>query len=118
MRIAWLLAGFAGGCLALAGCRRDQVRFELEPAVASSCKQPVATRISWDVTPLGLTQVQVEVHNLGRQPKLWFVGAASGSEQAGAWAQDGYTVTLKAMNGVELARRTLTTAPCPGIDWL
>ena len=116
-RSSLLLASMAA-CVAVASCSREPVRFELEPHVVSSCHQPVATRVSWDVSSLGLKWVQIEVNNLGRRPKLWFVGGAKGSEQAGAWAHDGYTVTLKARNGVVLARRTLTTAPCPGIDWL
>lgn len=104
----------------LQGCQRDQqqVRLELIPAVVSSCKQPVEIAVAWDVSSLGLKQVWVEVNNLGRQPKLWFVGEAQGREKAGAWAHDGFTVTFKAMNGVVLGRRTLTTSPCPGIDWL
>jgi hypothetical protein len=92
--------------------------FVLEPNVVSSCVQPVSTRVSWDVTPLGLEYAEVEVYNLGRQPKLWVTGTAKGEATAGAWAHDGYTVLLKSRNGVVLAKRTLTTTPCPGKDWL
>lgn len=108
------------GLALLPGCKPDptMARFELVPAVVSACKQPVPIAVTWDVAPLGLKQVRVEVNNLGRQPKLWFVGESDGTEQAGAWAHDGFTVTFRAMNGVQLAQRTLTTTPCPGIDWL
>ena len=102
----------------VAGCQRPEIHFELEPAVVSSCKQPVAVRANWDVTALGLKRVRLEVNNIGRQPKVWAEGTTVGSEQTGAWAHDGFTVTLRAMNGVELGRRTLTTVPCPGKDWL
>ncbi len=102
----------------MTACQRQEIHFEMEPAVVSSCQQPVAVRVNWDVSALALKQVQVEVNNVGRQPKLWFVGTVNGSEETGPWAHDGFTVTLKAMNGVELGRRTLTTTPCPGIDWL
>lgn len=107
------------GLVLLPGCKQEPtLRFELGPAVVSACKQPVPIAVTWDVAPLGLKQVRVEVNNLGRQPKLWFVGESKGTEQSGAWAHDGFTVTFRAMNGVQLAQRTLTTTPCPGIDWL
>lgn len=107
------------GLAVLGGCTPEPaLRFNLIPAVVSACKQPVPVAVSWDVTPLGLKQVRVEVNNLGRPPKLWFVGESKGTEQGGAWAHDGFTVTFRAMNGVELAKRTLTTTPCPEIDWL
>lgn len=100
-------------CAAAAGCSREGVRLRLEPAVARACDLPVATHVSWDVAPLGLKYVDVEVANLGETPKLWIPGKSRGAATSGAWAQDGYTVTLKARNGVVLARRTLTTIPCP-----
>jgi hypothetical protein len=118
MRRAFALLPLIAALGMTAGCRKQQIQFELNPAVVSSCKQPVAVRVDWDVAALGLKQVRVEVNNIGRQPKLWFVGGSSGSEQSGAWAHDGFTVTLKAMNGVELGRRTMITTPCPGKDWL
>lgn len=107
-RKAMLLA-----CLAGAGCARQGVEFRLEPAVVRACELPVATRVSWDVTRLGLQHVDIEVANLGEAPKAWTNGGAKGSETSGAWAQDGYTVILKSRNGVELARRTMTTVACP-----
>ena len=102
----------------LAGCQRPQVQFGLEPAVVSACNLPVAIRVRWDVGALGLKRARLEVNNLGRQPKVWVEGASRGEERTGAWAHDGFTVTLKSMNGVELAKRTLTTTPCPGKNWL
>lgn len=113
--MAALLAAF----VSVSGCRRaPQAHFVLEPSVVSSCQQPVATRVSWDVSALGLNYVEVQVHNLGRLPKDWTYGTAKGEASASNWAQDGYTVILKSKNGVVLARRTLTTTPCPGKDWL
>ena len=100
-------------CIAGVGCSRE-AQLRLEPAVARDCDLPAATRVSWDVTGLGLNYVDIEVANLGEAPKFWIAGAAKGTETSGAWAQDGYTVTLKAKNGVVLARRTMTTTPCPG----
>jgi len=98
---------------AAAACSRDGVHLQLEPAVVRECELPVATRVSWDVTRMGLKHVDIEVANLGEAPKFWTDGEATGTATSGAWAQDGYTVMLKAKNGVELARRTMTTVPCP-----
>lgn len=107
-RMAMLFA-----CIAGAGCSREGVQLRLEPAVVRACDLPVATRVSWDVTQLGLRYVDLEVANLGESPKAWTNGGAKGTETSGAGAQDGYTVILKSKNGVVLARRTLTTIPCP-----
>lgn len=100
-------------CVIGVGCSRQGVQLQLEPAVARVCDLPVATRVSWDVTPLGLKYVDIQVANLGEAPKSWTTGGAKGAETSGAWAQDGYTVTLRSRNGVVLARRTMTTIPCP-----
>ena len=100
------------------GCRRPQVRLELEPAVVSACNLPVAVGVRWDASALGLKRARVEVNNLGRQPKVWIDGASRGHALTGTWANDGFTVTLRSMNGVELGRRTLMTTPCPGKGWL
>jgi len=43
---------------------------------------------------------------------LWVQGGKRGSAEAGKWAHDGYTVTLKALDGRVLARRTLASEPC------
>lgn len=100
-------------CVVAAGCSRKDVQLRLEPAVVRACDLPVATRVSWDVTRLGLKFVDIDVANLGEAPKFWTTGDARGTETSGVWAQDGYTVILKSKNGVVLARRTLTTVPCP-----
>lgn len=92
--------------------------FVMESSVVSACQLPVATRVRWDVSPLGLELAQVEIHNLGQRPKLWVAGAATGEATSGAWADDGYTVVLKSKDGKVLASRTLTTTPCPDKDWL
>lgn len=114
-----VVAALFAAIAALGGCNRTpQAYFVLEPSVVSSCRQPVATRVHWDVSALGLEYAEVEIYNLGRQPKPWVAGAAKGEAVAGAWAHDGYTVLLKSRNGVVLAKRTLTTTPCPGKDWL
>ena len=112
--IMFVLLTAAGLCLALSACGLDRPKahFRLEPNVVSACDLPVATRVIWDVTALGLKYVRFEVSELGGRPKHWMVGNAAGQLEAGAWADDGYTVTLKSMNGVVLARRTLTTIPC------
>lgn len=103
----------------LASCGgRPQATFVLEPSVVSACDVPVKTRVHWDVSALGLKYAQVDVNNFARVPKNWVSGEARGSHEAGAWAYDGYTVTLKSMNGVVLARRTLTTIPCPEKPWM
>ena len=102
----------------LAGCgARPEAILVLEPSVVSACDLPAKTRVRWDVSALGLKQARVEVNNLARTPKLWVSGGARDVQEAGAWAWDGYTVTLKSMNGVVLARRTLTSTPCPGMAW-
>ena len=108
LRLSLLFAGTMA-----AGCAREGVQLQLEPAVVRACELPVATRVSWDVTRLGLKHVDIEVANLGEAPKFWTSGDARGAETSGAWAQDGYTFMLKSKNGVELARRTMTTVPCP-----
>ncbi|GHC09813.1 hypothetical protein [Thermomonas carbonis] len=111
---AWVLA-----MVALTGCKpAPKAIFVLEPSVVSSCQQPIATRVRWDVSPLGLKYAEVVVHNVGRRPKRWVGGDAKGDAVSGPWAHDGYTVVLKSLNGVVLATRTLTTTPCPGSDWL
>ena len=103
----------------VAGCgRAPQAEFVLEPSVVSACDLPVKTRVSWDVSALGLKYATVEVNNFARVPKQWVSGDARGDHEAAAWAYDGYTVTLKSLNGVVLGRRSLTTIPCPGKPWM
>jgi hypothetical protein len=113
--MAVLLVAF----LSVGGCKRaPHAHFVLEPSVVSSCQQPVTTQVRWDVSALGLKYVEIQVQDLGRRPKTWMYGDAKGEARASEWAFDGYTVVLKSKNGVVLAKRTLTTTPCPGKDWL
>ena len=110
---ALLLGGLLAGC-----GKAPQAEFVLEPSVVSACDLPVATRVRWDVSALGLKYAKVEVNNFARVPKDWVGGGVRGDYRAGPWANDGYTVTLKSLNGVVLARRTLATTPCEGKPWL
>lgn len=89
-----------------------QVKLVMQPEVVRACTTPVVTAVEWDVGQTGVKGVSLEVHNLGRPPKLWVQGGPRGQADAGAWAHDGYTVTLKSADGRVLARRTLTTEPC------
>ncbi|WP_462080716.1 hypothetical protein [Luteimonas sp. RIT-PG2_3] len=90
----------------------------MTPSTVSACELPVAVDVHWDASRLGLKRVVLEVHNVATKPRLWLSGESRGSQKTGAWAHDGFTVTLKAMNGVVLGRKTLTTERCPGKDWL
>lgn len=116
---AWIRCGaavvlFATAGLASAWLHRGPapVKLTLEPQEVPECSTPVATRVEWDAAAAGATGVKLEVHNLGRPAKLWTQGGPAGSAEGGAWAHDGYTVTLKDSHGRVLARRTLTTQPC------
>lgn len=111
--LRWL-SGLAVALACNAGCSRSvDVTLDLEPRLASDCHTPVATTVRWDASGAGIKAVRLEVHNLGGRSKLWAISGGRGELTAGAWAHDGYTVTLKDMHGVELARRTLVTTPCP-----
>lgn len=115
LRAALLLAAL----LPVAACSRtDAVEFSMIPDKVSACEMPVAVEIHWDASALGLSRASVEVNNIAAKPRVWVVGDSRGSQKTGAWAHDGFTATLKSMNGVVLARRTLTTERCPGKDWL
>ncbi len=98
--------------LSLLGCTRETAVLTLEPAVVEDCALPVAVHVRWDASALGLHYAQLETNNIGKLPKLWISGASKGEDTTGVWAWDGYTVTLKSVNDVVLARRTLTTLPC------
>ncbi len=115
LQTALLLAAL----LPVAACSRtDAVEFSMNPEKVSACEMPVAVEIRWDATALGLKRAYVEVNNIAAKPRTWVAGESRGSEKTGVWAHDGFTATLKSMNGVVLARRTLTTERCPGKDWL
>ena len=105
--------------IGIASCgRADDVELTMTPSRVSACEMPVAVEVQWDASMLGLSRVVLEVNNVGTRPRVWLSGESRGSQKTGTWAHDGFTVTLKAMNGVVLGRRTLTTERCPGKDWL
>jgi len=89
-----------------AACKKNQSVLEINPVVGDAGKALVMLNVSWDVRPFGLTGGYIEVNNLGQPPKLWTGVGASGSKMTGVWVRDGFTVVLRARNGVELARRT------------
>ncbi|WP_447730892.1 hypothetical protein [Pseudoxanthomonas suwonensis] len=88
------------------------VKLSMQPERVRTCETPVATVVEWDASAIRVGSVKLEVNNLGRPPKLWVQAGRRGSAETGAWAHDGYTVTLKTPDGRVLARRTLTTEPC------
>lgn len=98
------------------GCARQaqpQVLLEIEPAIVGDCDLPTAVGVKWDASALGLQVAKVEVNNVGGRPKLWIRDHSIGeANTGGTWAEDGFTVTLRSVNGVELAKRTLTSIPC------
>ncbi len=102
--------------LSAAGCSQEQeqghVSLALVPARVSECDLPVAVQVDWDTHVPGVEAVELHVNNPGRRPTLWIQTAASGSQSTGAWAGDGFTVSLRTLEGRELARRTLTTTAC------
>ncbi|WP_162124152.1 hypothetical protein [Pseudoxanthomonas taiwanensis] len=119
MKVAWragvgvVALVVAAGVAARLQMDPAPVRLELEPEQVRACETPTVTRVRWDATALrGEGGVRLEVNNLGRPPKLWVQGGKRGSAEAGKWAHDGYTVTLKALDGRVLARRTLASEPC------
>lgn len=114
MRARWARVATMMVLLAAAGCSPGEghVALALAPAQVSECDLPVAVRVDWDVQVPGVEAVELQVNNPGRRPTLWIQSAASGSQSTGAWAGDGFTVTLRTLEGRELARRTLTTTAC------
>lgn len=103
-------AALSSGC---AKQSKSQALLEIEPAVVRDCDLPTALGVRWDASALGLESTQLEVNNVGGRPKLWIRDHSVGeAHTGGTWAEDGFTVTLRAINGVELARRTLTSVPC------
>lgn len=104
----------------LAACQGQQYDVDLvmTPSTAGACEVPVAVDIHWDASRLGLKEAYLEFGSLGRPVQRWHTGDSRGSDRTGVWVTDGTTVTLKAMNGVVLAKRTFTTTVCPDKDWL
>jgi hypothetical protein len=109
-----------GGVGLLAACQGQQydVDLTMTPSSAGACDVPVAVDIRWDASRLGLQEAYLEFGSLGGPARLWYMGASKGAKRTEAWVSDGTTVTLKARNGVVLAKRTFTTTVCPGKEWL
>lgn len=111
MAARWM--GVAALALLAAGCsQQEQVALDLQPAQVSECDLPVSVQVTWNVLLPGVEAVELHVNNPGRRPMLWTQTAAFGSQHTDAWAADGFTVTLRTLEGRELARRTLTTTAC------
>jgi len=106
----WL--GMVMSSVLLVACAQERAQLQFDPAVVSACEIPVEVDVTWDASALGLEQVYLEVAELGLKPKLWVQSSAMNSQRTGKWISDGSTITLYAMDGTRLARRTLTTTPC------
>jgi hypothetical protein len=110
--LAFTLMVVAAGGAAKLQLDPAPVRLSMQPERVRTCETPVATVVEWDASALRIDGVELFVANLGRSPKLWTRGGARGIAETGAWAHEGYTVTLKTLDGRVLARRTLTAEPC------
>jgi len=94
-------------------CKRPQAMLEISPASGCLDSPKTALQVTWDVRPLGLEESSIEVNSLGVPPKLWLREGAAGSKLTGAWALDGFTVTLRTYDGSQiLARRTFVQHVC------
>jgi hypothetical protein len=102
---------FAGAVL-LAGCHRAQL--SLEPAVLEDCGPGPGKviRARWDARGAGVDRVKLEVRRPGAEGTPWGEGPAVGSKSTGRWGSDGLTFIVRALDGRELERRTVTTIPC------
>ena len=95
------------------GCNYRGAELEITPQVVSGCDTPAALQVRWDVSGLGLKYARIEVNNVGERPKAWMPKTDSrGEAETGGWAHDGFTITVRSMNGVGLARRTMEATPC------
>jgi len=108
--VVWAMLGGAA-------CHHDKAQLSISPESMDLCSgkdvhSAVALDVSWDVRPLGLERARLEVNNFPEPAKLWALEGAVGSAKTGGWAHEGFTVTLRAMNGVELARRTYVIKEC------
>jgi len=105
MLAVWLL-------MLLTACQQPQAILEIHPSAGCLDSPRVPLQVTWDVRPLGLEESSIEVNSLGYPAKLWIQEGAAGSKTTGAWADDGFTVTLRAMDGTLLARRTFVQQVC------
>jgi len=102
------------GCLltGLAACQKPQAILEIDPSSGCIDSPKTALQVTWDVRPLGLQESSIEVNTVGYPPKLWIMEGASGTKETGAWAHDGFTVSLRTVEGELLARRTFVQQQC------
>jgi len=105
MLAVWLL-------MLLTACQKSQAILEIHPSAGCIDSPKTALQVTWDVRPLGLAESSIEVNSLGYPPKLWIQEGAAGSKTTGVWAHDGFTVTLRTMDGKLLARRTFVHQVC------
>jgi len=105
MLAGWVLTG-------LAACQKPQAILEIDPSSGCMASPKVALQVTWDVRPLGLEESSIEVNSVGYPPKLWIREGASGTKETGAWAHDGFTVSLRSIDGKLLARRTFVHHAC------
>jgi len=96
----------------LVACQKPQAILEIHPAAGCIDSPTIPLQVTWDIRPLGLEASSIEVNSLGYPAKLWIREGAAGSKQTGAWADDGFTVTLRTMDGELLARRTFVHQVC------
>jgi hypothetical protein len=97
---------------ALAGCHRAHL--SLDPAVLEDCGPGPGKviRASWDARSAGVDGVTLEVLRPGAEGTPWGTGPVAGSKSTGPWGSDGLTFIVRAPDGRELERRTVTTIPC------
>ncbi|HEU4991370.1 MAG TPA: hypothetical protein VFT52_02625 [Luteimonas sp.] len=100
------------GAFLLAGCHRAHL--SLEPAVLEDCGPGPGKviRAEWDARGAGMDRVMLEVLRPGAEPTPWGEAPAAGSKSTGPWGSDGLTFVVRAPDGRELDRRTVTTIPC------
>ena len=100
-------------CLAmLAGCQRAELT--LEPAVLEDCGPGPGkvVRVAWNAAEASPDGVAVELLRPGGDTVPWTRSRPVGEKSTGPWGSDGLTFILRAADGRELARRTVTTVPC------
>jgi hypothetical protein len=100
------------GAVLLAGCHRAQL--SLEPAVLEDCGPGPGKviRAHWDARGAGVDSVKLEVVRPGGEGTPWGEHPAAGSKSTGPWGSDGLTFVVRAPDGRELDRRTVTTIAC------
>lgn len=92
--------------------RRPSALLELEPARVSDCDTPTRATVHWDASKTSPAGITLEISQLGQASRIWLQTVPAGTEETGAWLQDGDSITLRDANNQILVRRTLTTTPC------